>query len=75
MKFIAQIIDKLIINLGYQGIDVIIPKIGDEFDAEYMQGLNMPTGEHTHIANIVSLGLRIDSQVIQPAMVMFEQEA
>lgn len=65
--------DKLVLDLKNQGIEVIIPTIGDEFNPEIMQGLNTTENEEAKVEHIVSLGLRIDTQVISPAMIMFGQ--
>jgi molecular chaperone GrpE (heat shock protein) len=65
--------NKLVIDLKSQGIEVIIPEIGDDFNPEFMQGLNTTENAEAKIENIVSLGLRIDTQVISPAMIMFAQ--
>ncbi len=65
--------DKLVTDLKNQGIEVIIPKVGDEFNPEIMQGLNTTENEEAKVEHIVSLGLRIDTQVISPAMIMFGQ--
>jgi molecular chaperone GrpE len=65
--------DKLVADLKSQGIEVIIPKIGDEFNPEFMQGLNTTEKDDAKVENIVSLGLKIDTQVISPAMIMLAQ--
>jgi molecular chaperone GrpE len=65
--------DKLVTDLKSQGIEVIIPKIGDEFNPEFMQGLNTTENSEAKVENIVSLGLKIDTQVINPAMIMLAQ--
>ena len=65
--------DKLVVDLKNQGIEVIIPTIGDEFNPEIMQGLNTTENEDANVENIVSLGLKIDAQVISPAMIMLAQ--
>ena len=65
--------DKLVTDLKNQGIEVIIPAIGDEFNPEIMQGLNTTDNEEAKIEHIVSLGLRIDTQVVSPAMIMLAQ--
>jgi molecular chaperone GrpE len=63
---------KLISDLQMQGIEIILPEIGTEFNAETMQALNSPENldETTIVKNIVSLGLKIDNQLVQPVMVM-----
>jgi molecular chaperone GrpE len=65
--------DKLVTDLKSQGIEIIIPKIGDEFNPEIMQGLNTTENSEAKVENIVSLGLKIDTQVINPAMIMLAQ--
>jgi molecular chaperone GrpE (heat shock protein) len=62
---------KLITDLQLQGIDIIIPVSGDEFNPQIMQALNSPEDvQDAKIQNVVSLGLRVDNQLIQPVMVM-----
>jgi molecular chaperone GrpE len=65
--------DKLVADLKSHGIEIIIPKIGDEFNPELMQGLNTTENSEAKVENIVSLGLKIDTQVISPAMIMLAQ--
>jgi molecular chaperone GrpE len=63
---------KVVNDLKIQGIEVVIPVVGEEYNAQYMHGLNTPNNEeNTTIAAVVSLGLKVDSQLIEPAMVMF----
>ena len=62
---------KLILDLQMQSIEVLIPQVDDEFNPEFMQALNSPEEtSDAKVQNIVSLGLRIDNQIIQPTMVM-----
>lgn len=63
---------KLILDLQNQGIQVLVPSIGDKFDPETMQSLNELSNDNVEakIKHIVSIGLRVDEQVIQPVMVM-----
>jgi molecular chaperone GrpE (heat shock protein) len=65
--------DKLIQDLKLQNIEVIVPSIGDKFDPEFMQSLNEHEDQESEalVKNVVSIGLRIDGQVIQPCMIMF----
>ena len=61
----------MILDLQMQSIEVLIPQVGDDFNPEFMQALNSPEEvSDAKVQNIVSLGLRIDNQIIQPTMVM-----
>lgn len=62
--------EKIIIEYKLQGVDLILPKPGDIFDPVTMQALTPPTDEEAAIKHIVSLGLKIDNQLIQPVMVV-----
>jgi molecular chaperone GrpE len=66
--------DKLVLDLKGQGIDVLVPNVGEDFNPETMQSLNeVESQTHDHsvpIKHVVSIGLRADEQVIQPVMVM-----
>jgi molecular chaperone GrpE (heat shock protein) len=62
--------DKLVIEYNLQGVELILPKEGDEFDPVVMQALAPTEDEHAKVKHIVSLGLKIDNQLIQPVMVV-----
>jgi molecular chaperone GrpE (heat shock protein) len=62
--------DKLVIEYNLQGVELILPKEGDEFDPVIMQALAPTDDEHAKVKHIVSLGLKIDNQLIQPVMVV-----
>jgi molecular chaperone GrpE (heat shock protein) len=62
--------DKLVIEYNLQGVELILPKEGDEFDPVTMQALAPTEDEHAKVKHIVSLGLKIDNQLIQPVMVV-----
>jgi molecular chaperone GrpE len=65
--------DKLLADLKLQNIEVLVPSIGDKFEPEFMQSLNEHEDENSEpiVKNVVSIGLRVDGQVIQPCMIMF----
>jgi len=60
-------------DLAGIGVEVIIPSIGDPFDPEFMEILNpeaMSSDIQPHVKQVVSIGLRIDGQLVQSASVM-----
>lgn len=73
-KFIQTLIssfEKSISDLKLVGIEIIIPKIGDEIDLNYMSLLNTPQDQSDlTVKQIVSVGLKIEGQIIQPASVL-----
>lgn len=62
--------NKLSADLNGHGIELIIPKIGDEFDPVIMQALNQPSSEDPKVINVASVGCKIDGQLIAPASVL-----
>jgi molecular chaperone GrpE (heat shock protein) len=62
--------DKLIVEYKLQGVELILPVEGDEFDPVVMQALAPTDDEHAKVKHIVSIGLKIDNQLIQPVMVV-----
>lgn len=62
--------DKMVEDLNHQGIELIKPEIGDAFDANLMQSLTPASGKSAKVTNIVNIGLKMDGQLITPAMVM-----
>jgi molecular chaperone GrpE len=55
-------------ELDAVGLTILIPAIGDEFDATTMQALN--ASEKLKVAQVVSVGYSIDGQIIAPAVIM-----
>lgn len=63
--------EKIIEDLKVDGIEIITPKIGEEFNPSYMSLLNGTSGiENPVIQQVVSLGLKVDGSLVQPAAVM-----
>jgi molecular chaperone GrpE (heat shock protein) len=73
-KFIQTLIssfDKSIQDLKLVGIEIVVPKIGDLVDLNYMNLLNTPQDQSDlTIKQVVSVGLKIEDQVVQPASVL-----
>lgn len=69
--------EKLIVDLNFGGIELIIPKENDVFDPQIMTPLNSPElqeenqTENVKIKRMVSIGVKIDGQVIRSASIMF----
>lgn len=68
--------EKLMIDLNFSGIELIIPKANDTFDPNIMMPLNSPelqeeNQETAKIKGTASLGVKIDGQVIRSASIMF----
>ena len=58
-------------DLTNNGIELIIPASGTAFDPVIMTALNPPENEeNARVKQVVSLGLRIDNQLIRPVSVM-----
>jgi molecular chaperone GrpE len=64
--------NKLINDLASINVNIITPKSGDLFDPNTMIALNSASDESAEITvkQVVSLGVQIDSQIIQPASIM-----
>lgn len=63
--------DKLINDLKLINIEILVPKINEAIDTGYMVVLNdANTEEELTVKQIVSLGFKIDGQLIMPANVM-----
>jgi molecular chaperone GrpE (heat shock protein) len=63
--------DKSIQDLKLVGIEIVVPKIGDLVDLNYMNLLNTPQDQSDlTIKQVVSVGLKIEDQVVQPASVL-----
>jgi|GEM_PF-3133722 len=62
----------LVKELGEISIEVLTPAIGDSFDPIFMSAVNPGTGESGEIKvkQVVSPGLRIDGNLIQPCSVL-----
>lgn len=69
MQTLKTSFESVIHDLSQQGVEVISPKPGDPFDAVTMSALNEGT-DSTNIAHVVTLGIKIDNQVVKPATVM-----
>lgn len=74
LKFVKTLkfsFETLLKDLNSQNIKIIIPEIGTDFDAETMTALNVPEDNETaKVKQIVSVGVEIDKQLIQPVSVM-----
>ncbi len=62
--------EKIIIEYKLQGVDLILPIAGESFDPVTMQALAPTSDEDAKVKYVVSLGLKIDNQLIQPVMVV-----
>ena len=75
-KFIGTLkssLQKVIEDFKLHGVEVIVPEPGDEFNAEFMNILNPDNAnleEGVVIKQVVSCGLKVDNQLVQPASVM-----
>ncbi|MEM1311984.1 MAG: nucleotide exchange factor GrpE [Patescibacteria group bacterium] len=75
-KFIDTLkssLQKVIDDFKTYGVEVIIPEVGEEFNAEYMNILNpnsVDQDQQVLVKQIVSCGLKIDNQLIQPVSIM-----
>jgi molecular chaperone GrpE len=62
--------DQVLNQLANQGIEIINVKPGDIFNPEFMTILSESGDGNTIVKQVVSVGLKIDNQIIQPASVM-----
>jgi molecular chaperone GrpE (heat shock protein) len=64
--------EKVISDLKLTGVEIILPKEGDEFNAEIMAALDISanTQDQLKVSKIAGLGYKIDGQVVQPASVL-----
>jgi molecular chaperone GrpE len=62
--------EKVKTDLQGIGIEILIPEVGEEFDASFMTLLNSTEDDTAAVKQVVSIGLKIDGQLIQPASVM-----
>jgi molecular chaperone GrpE len=62
--------EKIINEYKLQGVDLILPQPGDTFDPVTMQALAPTEDEDAKVKHVVSLGLKVDNQLIQPVMVV-----
>lgn len=70
VETIKRSVEKLKTDLEGNKVEIITPNIGDDFDPEYMQALNSPEGDENTIKAVVSVGCKIDGQVISPANIL-----
>jgi molecular chaperone GrpE len=65
--------DRAIDDFKSMGVEILIPTVGEIFNAEYMNILNpdnVPEIEHVVVKQVVSCGLKIDNQLVQPVNIM-----
>jgi molecular chaperone GrpE (heat shock protein) len=63
--------DQLIAELQKQDVEIVVPQEGDEVDVSYMSVLNATGSEEDPVvARVISAGLKIEGQLVQPASVM-----
>jgi len=74
--FIRQLqlsLESSIKNLQSLNIELLIPKVGEPFNSEYMNAVNTPTDEASNlpiIKSVVTVGLKVDGQLVKPAQVL-----
>ena len=65
--------NKLILDLKNNNIEIVVASIGDLFDPGFMEILNSDFNqENPKVKQIISVGLKIDNQLIQPISVIVE---
>jgi len=75
-NFIRQLqlsLESSIKNLQSLNIELLIPKVGEPFNSEYMNAVNTPTDEASNlptIKSVVTVGLKVDGQLVKPAQVL-----
>lgn len=63
--------NKLVLDLKNNNIEILTASSGDVFDPTFMELLNSDfVGEEPKVRQIVSVGLKIDNQLIQPISVI-----
>jgi molecular chaperone GrpE (heat shock protein) len=64
--------DKSINDIKVHNIEFLIPKTGDIFDPNFMEILNPDSvqGEEVQVKQVVSVGIKVDNQLIQAASIM-----
>ena len=64
--------DRVITDLKTAGVEIILPKPGDEFSAETMSALDVAQNseENPKVSRIAGVGYKIDGQLVQPASVL-----
>ena len=64
--------DKSISDIKVHNIEFLIPKTGDIFDPNFMEILNPDSvqGEEVQVKQVVSVGIKVDNQLIQAASIM-----
>jgi len=74
--FIRQLqlsLESSIKNLQSLNIELLIPKVGEPFNSEYMNAVNTPTDEASNlpaIKSVVTVGLKVDGQLVKPVQVL-----
>lgn len=53
-------------------IEIIEPKVGEKFDPNTMRSLNETGNDTANVANVVSLGLKVDGVLSSPATVLIQ---
>lgn len=59
-------------DLTQEEVELIVPEIGSEFDPATSDSLNAQSGDEPIVKHIVTVGLKVDGQVVQPATVMLD---
>lgn len=64
--------DRVITDLKTAGVEIILPKPGDEFSPEIMSALDVAQNseENPKVSRIAGVGYKIDGQLVQPASVL-----
>lgn len=62
--------DKALQDLKTIGVEVLVPAIGENFNPELMSLLNSPEDLEPKIKQVVTLGIKIDGVLVQPASVL-----
>ena len=68
-------LNRLISDLNNISVEIVIPEVGQEFNPEFMNILNGDKVEglsEIKVLQVVSCGVKIDNQVIQPANILAE---
>lgn len=63
--------DKVLSDLKAFGVELLIPTVGEDVDTQYMAVVNQAEDNSTpKIKSVVSIGVRIDGQLVREATVM-----
>ena len=58
-----------------EGVEQVFPKIGEEFDANYMQAIDVVEGEEDDkITDVSKPGYKLRDRLIRPAMVVVSKK-